>query len=73
MCVCISHTQYLLFQLSSFLGPYVGVPEDRRDLTVEAATERLPGGHQPQADWDRQPQGITEGKHSKDGDARETE
>lgn len=35
-----------LFDLFDFCP---GVSEDRRDLTVEAATEGLPGGHQPQA------------------------
>lgn len=53
--------------------PNVGVPEDGGDLTVEAATEGLPGGRRPQAEWDRQPQGITEGKRGKDGDAGQTE
>ncbi len=49
------------------------MPEDRRDLTVEAAAERLPGGCQPQAERDCQPQGVAEGKHSEDGEAGETE
>lgn len=69
------HTQCLLwrFHLHICLRPNVGVPEDRGDLAVEAAAERLPGGRQPQAKWNRQPQGFAEGKHGKDGDSREAE
>lgn len=51
----------------------VGVPEDRRDLVVEATAERQPSRRQPQTKRDCQPQGVTEGKHGKDGDAAETE
>lgn len=49
-----------------------GVPENRGDLFVEAATERLPGRRQPQAKRDRLPPSVTEGEQSQDGDTRET-
>lgn len=49
------------------------MPKDGRDLAVEAATEGLPGGRGPQAERDRQPEGVAEGKHCKDGAAREPE
>lgn len=44
------HINMKLFALYECLCPNVGVPEDGRDLTVEAATEGQPGGHQPQAE-----------------------
>ena len=55
------------------LSPNAGVPEDRGNLIVEAATERQPGRRQPQAERDSQPEGVTEGEHSEDGGARQTE
>lgn len=73
ICQCGLHIKYVLFHLHACFCPYVGVSEDRRDLTVEATAERLPGRCQPQAEWDCQPQSISEGKHSKGGDAEETE
>lgn len=38
------------FHLHNCLCLNVGVPKDRRDLTVEAAAKRVPSGCQPQAE-----------------------
>lgn len=69
----LNKAQYKTVSSCNSFCPNVGVPESRGDLTLEAATERLPGRRRPQAKWDSWPQGVTEGNHSKDGDARETE
>lgn len=70
---CTAHSQHLLSQLHNCLCPNIGVPEDGRDLTAEAAAERLSGRRRPQAERDRQPQGFAEGERGKDGDAGEAE
>lgn len=67
------HVKQISLHLPNCLHPNVGVPEDGRDLAAEAAAEGLPGGRQPQAGWDRQPQGFAEGEHREDAAAGEAE
>lgn len=70
---CITHVKQILLHLPNCPHPNLGVPEDGRDLAAEAAAEGLPGGRQPQAGRDRQPQGFAEGACGEGGAAGEAE